>query len=86
MSEEKEKLYDFTCAKCGKELCAAASLSMLEFGVNSGHARCPGCKTFLHLELETDLAGSHMVSEEFEAWRERKAELKLLGGNPTCAT
>ena len=36
-----------SCPACGYQFQIAPSLCM-RFGVNSGHATCPGCELFLH--------------------------------------
>ncbi len=62
MREYFKKRYEFRCAKCNKVQWAKPSMSMTEFGRNSGHGRCTYCDTFLHLEIEGDLCGETMVS------------------------
>ena len=43
--------YDFTCANCGHEMQFKPSICM-EWGINSGHATCSKCNTFLHMEID----------------------------------
>lgn len=60
-----KKRYDWKCQKCGKELWFAPSFCM-QMGINSGHGSCPDCKTFHHLEIDTEKQIG--VSVEWEAY------------------
>ncbi len=57
-----KKSYEFRCVNCNKIQWAKPSMSMTEFGRNSGHGRCLKCNSFLHLEIEGGLGGETMVS------------------------
>lgn len=62
------KRYPTACCKCGHEFQIGASIAM-QLGMNSGHATCPKCKTFLHVELTEDETAA--VTEEWESWLDR---------------
>ena len=57
-----KKRYDFVCCSCGYKQWAKPSMSMTEWGRNSGHGSCLNCKEFLHLEIEGGIDGENMVS------------------------
>lgn len=75
--ELKDK-YDFTCAKCGHPMQFAPSISM-QMGINTGHATCSKCNTFLHLEIDMhkQVGISILWDEHLELLKQNK-ELKRL--------
>ena len=56
------------CSECQAEFYVGLSLAM-QCGLNSGHAPCPKCRTFLHIEI---LEGDAAWTEPFNAWLKRK--------------
>lgn len=73
-TETEQKRYPCRCAVCSYEFHAAKSILMEDWGMNSGHGSCPGCKTFLHLEMSD--SGESMRSEKWEKWLARTQELR----------
>lgn len=55
------------CSECGAEFYVGLSISM-QMGMNSGHASCPKCSTFLHIEI---LEGDAAWTEPFEKYLKR---------------
>lgn len=59
--------YPVQCAVCGGEFHAAPSMLMAVFAVNIGSASCPGCHTYLHLEIAGDRMNSVRYSDYLAA-------------------
>jgi RNase P subunit RPR2 len=59
------------CAKCETPFYCGLSLSM-RFGMNSGVANCPKCRTFLHIEI---LEGDAAWTEEFQTYLKRTGKM-----------
>ena len=74
--EHFKERYDFECPKCGKELWAKPSMSMTQFGINSGHGSCLDCKCFFHLEILGGIDGEKMVAEIWDDWLKKNKEKK----------
>jgi len=54
------------CSQCSHEFYIGPSLAM-QMGMNTGHAGCPKCRAFLHIEvLEGDVAWSELHSTWLE--------------------
>jgi hypothetical protein len=56
------------CCVCKRELTFRPSLAM-QCGMNSGHLTCPGCKTFLHIEI---MEGDRANSEKWDDYLARE--------------
>lgn len=69
-----KKRYNFECPKCKKGLWAKPSMSMTQFGINSGHGTCLDCKTFFHLEIKGGLDGKKMIAEIWNDWLKKQHE------------
>lgn len=74
-----KKRYDVECAACGHAFLAAPSMAMEFFGMNTGSAACPQCRTYLHLEITPDLTGDAMTSIRHTEWLGRKTANEQLG-------
>lgn len=60
------------CCRCGYEFFVKPSLMFTGFGENTGHAGCPQCKLFCHVELVlVDDVPASAVLEDHAAWLER---------------
>lgn len=62
VGETLQDRYPLTCPSCGWEGSARPSMSM-EFGMNSGHCKCPECSEFLHLQISE--CGRRMTARRF---------------------
>jgi len=67
-----KKRYDFTCCACGHKQWAAPSMSMTEWGRNSGHGHCLNCNEFLHLEIKGGIDGDRMISRLWNDFLKRE--------------
>jgi len=67
-----KKSYNFICVNCGHEQSAKPSMSMTEWGRNSGHGSCLKCNKFLHLEIEGGIDGGKMVSMLWDDFLKRE--------------
>ena len=55
------------CSECQAEFYVGLSISM-QMGMNTGHASCPKCNTFLHIEI---LEGDAAWTEPFDKYLKR---------------
>lgn len=69
MSFDLQERLPAVCGSCACEFQINPSLSM-RMGINSGHAKCPQCQSFLHVEL----VNGRPVTEVFDAWLKRTRE------------
>lgn len=58
--------YSFVCCACGHEQVARPSLSMQQFGENSGAGTCRDCGELLHLSI--DEGAGLMIAEVWDIW------------------
>ena len=64
------------CSECGSRLIIGPSPSM-QMGSNSGHATCPHCKTFLHVQL----GECETTTERWQKWMARMVNRNAPGGD-----
>ena len=64
------------CSECSHPMTIGPSPSM-QMGGNSGHATCPHCKTFLHVQL----GECETTTEKWTQWMARTANRNVPGGD-----
>lgn len=71
--KDNRRRYKGVCPLCGKENWICKSVAM-EVGINSGHGRCLGCGTFMHIQFNTER--QEMDLEPFEEYIKREQAKK----------